>query len=386
MTMNATPSADAERADQIRLLKDSASAFAAGRLLVSRARRLRGALPEFEPAMFAELAGQGWTGLLVPESLGGFGLGFAEARVVVEALAARLAPEPLVPVAVLAAGVLRRCGESPVRDELLSALAEGKAIPALAWQNVDGGLDAGAAPFSAQRAGEGWTLSGEARFVRPGSGATHVLLLAQPDGAPGVFVAELGASGLALSTEPQADGTGLARVRADQLRIARDHLLRLDLVSLEQALDEATVMNAVELLALMSRMRAMTLDYIKTRVQFGKPIGSCQVLQHRAVDMLIHEELAQAVVTEAIAALDAPETTATQRASLASRAKARAAESLTQISRESIQLHGGIAVTDEYDLSLYVNRALALLPWLGNALAHRRRYVRLNPPMPERED
>ncbi|MGQ0696706.1 MAG: acyl-CoA dehydrogenase family protein [Panacagrimonas sp.] len=384
--MNASPSADAERADQIRLLKDSAIAFAAGRMPLSRSRRLRGARPEFEPAMFAELAGQGWTGLLVPESLGGFGLGFAEARVVVEALAAQLAPEPLVPVAVLAAGVLRRCGDSPVRDALLTALAEGKAAPALAWQNVDGGLDAGVAPFSARREGEGWTLSGEARFVRPGSGATHLLLLAQIDGAPGVFVAEAGASGLKLSTEPLADGTGMARVRADQLRIPYDHLLRLDREALERTLDEATVMNAVELLALMSRMRAMTLDYIKTRVQFGKPIGSFQVLQHRAVDMLIQEELAQAVVTEAVAALDAPETTPQQRASLASRAKARAAESLTQISRESIQLHGGIAVTDEYDLSLYVNRTLALLPWLGNALAHRRRYVRLNPPTPESED
>jgi alkylation response protein AidB-like acyl-CoA dehydrogenase len=175
-------------------------------------------------------------------------------------------------------------------------------------------------------------------------------------------------------------------VRADQLRVAGDHGLRLDRAALDQALDEATVMNAVELLALMSRMRAMTLDYIKTRVQFGKPIGSFQVLQHRAVDMLIQEELAQAVIGEAVAALDAPETTPQQRASIASRAKARAAESLTQISRESIQLHGGIAVTDEYDLSLYVNRALALVPWLGNALAHRRRYVRLNPPTPESED
>jgi alkylation response protein AidB-like acyl-CoA dehydrogenase len=384
--MNPTPSADAERADQIRLLKDSASAFAAGRLPLTRARKLRAAIPEFDPAMFAELAGQGWTGLLVPESLGGFGLGFGEARVVVEALAAQLAPEPMVPVAVLAAGVLRRCGESPVRDALLTALAEGKAVPALAWQNADGGLDAGAAPFSAQRSGEGWTLSGEARFVRPGSGATHLLLLAQIDGAPYLFVTETGASGLRLTTEPQADGTGLARVRADQLRVAGDHGLRLDRAALDQALDEATVMNAVELLALMSRMRAMTLDYIKTRVQFGKPIGSFQVLQHRAVDMLIQEELAQAVIGEAVAALDAAETTPQQRASLASRAKARAAESLTLISRESIQLHGGIAVTDEYDLSLYVNRALALVPWLGNALAHRRRYVRLNPPTPESED
>lgn len=379
--MNTLSPMDAERVDQIRLLEDSAAAFAAGRMPLARARRLRGAQPEFEPAMLAELAGQGWAGLLVPEAFGGFGLGFAEARVVVEALSARLAPEPVVPVMVLAAGLLRRCEPSPGRDMLLIGIAEGSEAPGVAWQGVVGGIDSSVAPFTASRQGESWTLDGEARFIRPGSGATRYLLLAVVDGDPCLFSAAPGTEGLEVKAEAQADGTSLARLNACRLRLDAAAALPLSQESLRAALDEATVMNAVELLAIMSCMRTMTLDYLKTRVQFGKQIGSFQVLQHRAVDMLIQEELAKAVVAEAVAALDA-NAPARQRASLASRAKARAAEALTQISREAIQLHGGIAITDEYDLGLYANRALALLPWLGNALAHRRRYVSFNPPAP----
>lgn len=373
-------SAQAERDDQVRLLQDSVTAFAAGRLPLARARKLRKAQPEFDPAMFEELAGQGWTGLLLPEEFGGFGLGFAEARVVIEGLAAQLAPEPLVPVAVLAAGALRRCAKSAQRDELLGALAAGTAVPGLVWQNVAGSLELEQPPFSAVPAGEGWTLEGEARFVRPGSGATVYLLLASTPQGVALFVVEPGSSGLEVKHEAQADGTSLARLKATKLRVNAAAALTLARADLAAALDEALVMNAVELLALITRMRAMTLDYLKTRVQFGKAIGSFQSLQHRSADMLIQEELTRAVVGQAVAALDA-DLPQHKRSSMASRAKARAAEAAMSIAREAIQLHGGIAVTDEYDLSLYVNRVLSLVPWLGNAQAHRRRYVRLNPPV-----
>ncbi len=387
--MSAQPAADtsaqAERDDQLRLLQDSVTAFAAGRLPLARARQLRKAQPEFDPAMFEELAGQGWTGLLLPEAFGGFGLGFAEARVVIEGLAGQLAPEPLVPVAVLAAGALRRCAKSTRRDELLAALAAGKAVPGLAWQNLAGDLEIEQPPFTAVAAGDGWTLQGEARFVRPGSGATDYLLLASTPQGVALFAVEADCSGLAVKHEAQADGTWLARLKASALPVTASAALSLDRTDLAAALDEALVMNAVELFALITRMRAMTLDYIKTRVQFGKAIGSFQSLQHRSADMLIQEELTRAVVGQAVAALDA-ELPPHKRTSMASRAKARAAEVAMSTAREAIQMHGGIAVTDEYDLSLYVNRVLSLAPWLGNAQAHRRRYVRLNPPVAASQD
>ena len=382
--MSAQPTPDAiaqaERDDQVRLLQDSVTAFAAGRLPLSRARKLRKAQPEFDPAMFEELAGQGWTGLLLPEEFGGFGLGFAEARVVIEGLAAQLAPEPMVPVAVLAAGALRRCAQSVQRDELLGAVAAGTAVPGLVWQDVAGSLELDSPPFTAAPAGDGWTLDGEARFVRPGSGATEYLLLASTPKGVALFAVAPGSSGLEVQHEVQADGTALARLKATQLSVNAGAALTLDRADLAATLDEALVMNAVELFALIVRMRAMTLDYLKTRMQFGKAIGSFQSLQHRSADMLMQEELTRAVVGQAVAALDA-DVSQHRRTSMASRAKARAAEVAMSTAREAIQMHGGIAVTDEYDLSLYVNRVLSLAPWLGNAQAHRRRYVRLNPPV-----
>ncbi len=371
---------EAERSDQLRLLADSATAFASGRLSLARARKLRGEKPEFDPAMLAELAGQGWTGLLLPEELGGFGLGFAEAAVVIDSVAGQLAPEPLVPVAVLAAGVLRRCAAGERRDALLGGIADGSVIPGLAWQNATGGLDPADPAFTATVQGEGWSVSGQARFVRPGSGATHFLLAARSDKGIELLVVEAGSDGLKLVSEAQADGTSLARISVEGLRVAADAHLSLSAADFAAAIDEAVLMNAVELLALLRRMRTMTQDYLKTRVQFGKPIGSFQALQHRAVDLLIQEELTAACLNQAIAAFDAGSCSVDERSSYASRAKARAAEAAMWTAREAMQMHGGIGVTDEYELSLYVNRTLALAPWLGNASAHRRRYVRLNPP------
>ena len=131
-----------------------------------------------------------------------------------------------------------------------------------------------------------------------------------------------------------------------------------------------------ELAGVMDRALEMTLDYLKTRVQFGKPIGAFQALQHRAVDLYIHKELANAVLNEALALLDrGPDAAA--RAALASRVKARCSDAALKITRETIQLHGAIGFTDEYDAGLYLKRALTLAAWLGHPVWHRRRYARL---------
>jgi alkylation response protein AidB-like acyl-CoA dehydrogenase len=366
-----------ERAEQFRLLSDSVTAFAAGRLPLTRARRMRGAVPEFDAAMIAELAGQGWTGLLIEESCGGLGLGFAEAAAVVEGLAAQLTPEPYVPVAVLAARLLQAAAPGARRNALLAGIADGSLAPACAWQDVGGEFDPARPAFAASRGTGGWVINGEARFVRPGSGASLYLLVARGEQGWALFEAPTSAPGLEVRTEPQADGTALARIRANGLRLSE--ALPIGAGDFSAVLDQTLVMNAVELLALIRRMRAMTLEYTRTRVQFGKPIGSFQALQHRQVDLLIGEELTAAAVKEAIGALDAG-APAARRASLACRAKIRAAETAVHTAREAIQMHGGIGVTDEYDLGLYVNRTLTLAPWLGNARLHRQRWLQLNPP------
>jgi alkylation response protein AidB-like acyl-CoA dehydrogenase len=123
----------------------------------------------------------------------------------------------------------------------------------------------------------------------------------------------------------------------------------------------------------------MTLNYLRTRVQFGKPIGSFQALQHRAVDMYIQKELTRATLGAALAAILNPGCTPEQRALAASSVKARASQAALAICKEALQMHGAIGYTDEYDLGLYFNRALVLSAWLGNTGAHRRRYAGLAP-------
>ncbi len=149
--------------------------------------------------------------------------------------------------------------------------------------------------------------------------------------------------------------------------------------ALTHAYDEALVMTSVELLALQRAMLSMTLEYLRTRVQFGKPIGSFQALQHRAVDLLIQQELTSAVVGQAITLLDGT-ATVVERSAMASRTKARASDAGLLMARESVQMHGAIGFTDEYDLGLYVQRALVLSAWLGNAQTQRRRYASITAP------
>ena len=137
-------------------------------------------------------------------------------------------------------------------------------------------------------------------------------------------------------------------------------------------------MAGAELFGVMSRALDLSVDYMKTRVQFGKPIGSFQALAHRAVDLHIQRELASAVLDDAVALFDS-DAGAAQRSVMASRVKARCSDAGLRITREAIQIHGAIGFTDEYDAGLYLQRAMTLSAWLGNAASHRRRYAALAP-------
>lgn len=362
-----------EASERRRLIAEAAESFAQSRLPLARSRALRGTIPEFDAAVYAQFAESGWIGMLAPEALGGHGLGLADMKPVIQALAARLAPEPLVPAAVAAVGLLAGCDPADRRDSLLASVIDGRSVPGLAWQHPSGTLPDTAAPFSASREGSTWIVRGESRFVRPGSGATGYLLLAHAEDRCWLMECPLQVEGLRSGREPLADGTSLGYLRAQEIRIPAASAMSLRAASVADVLNRTLVMNAVELLGLMSSMRLMTLEYLKTRVQFGRAIGSFQALQHRAVDMLLQEELSAAVIDDAIAALDGP-SDATEAAMLASRAKARAAHAALHIAKESMQMHGAIGTTEEYDLSLYVNRTLALAPWLGNAAHHRERF------------
>jgi alkylation response protein AidB-like acyl-CoA dehydrogenase len=185
------------------------------------------------------------------------------------------------------------------------------------------------------------------------------------------------AAGVSRELEAIADGRHFGTVTLDDALVSRERVLASGdaaQAALSRALDRAAAVASAELYGVMSRALEMSVDYMKTRVQFGKPIGSFQALQHRAVDLYIQQQLASAVLEQGLRDLDRdPEPAA--RAAIASRSKARCSDAGLRIAREAIQIHGAIGFTDEYDAGLYLKRALVLAAWLGNATYHRRRYA-----------
>ncbi len=371
---------ETERQDNIRMLRESAQSFAAKESPLARARGLRGTATGFDRGFWGKLAEQGWTGLLVPESCDGYGQGFGEMAAVVTELAAQAAPEPVVPALVFASRLIQHSGAGELQHRLLAQIAAGELVPAVAWQEDIAGLavNLGAAQAVTQRVGDRVRLAGEKHHVRPGAGCDGFVVSARgEDGAMALFWVPANTPGVIASPVPLADGSSSSRVRFDPAMLDPGQCLAQGapaLHAMTRAYDEALVMTSVELLALQRAMLSMTLEYLRTRVQFGKPIGSFQSLQHRAVDLLIQQELTATVVGQAIDVLDGAAADS-ERSAMASRVKARASDAGLLIARESVQLHGAIGFTDEYDLGLYLQRALVLSAWLGNAQTQRRRYA-----------
>lgn len=379
----------ADRTEERALLRTSAAAFVGRESPPSRSRALRGKAPGFDLRFWAALAQQGWTGLLAPESAGGYGQGLAEMAEVVSALAGQAAPEPVTPVVVFAGRLLAGCGHGGMAAQLLEQTAAGQLLPAVAWLEDASGSEsfdrqghAAEPALVCARGASGLQLRGRKLHVRPGAGASgYIVTAASSEGLALVWVpAE--AAGCKRELLRQADGTFAARLDFDNVVLPASHLLASGeraRAAFAAACDEALVMAGVELLACARRMLEMTLEYLRNRQQFGKAIGAYQALQHRAVDLLIQRELSSALVTHALAELDRG-IAGLERAQLAARVKARCSEAALTIAREAVQMHGAIGVTDEHDLGLYLQRALVLSAWLGNAGQQRRRYAALTRP------
>jgi alkylation response protein AidB-like acyl-CoA dehydrogenase len=372
---------DSTGADDRRILAQSVADFARRASDMARVRKWRGVAPGFDRALWQEMAAMGWTGLLVPERHGGLGLGFAEMAEVSRGLARALMPEPLVPCAVLAVRALVHCGNDALGGELLARIASGELIAALAWQERAGDLGKQAPATTARLQAGQVVLQGAKRFVAGAAGADGFVVSAGM-GAGSVLVwLPAATAGARLDLEPLADGRFAGRLTLDAVKLPQAHLLapaEIAQPALERAVDEATVMASAELLGIVEQTLAMTLDYLRTRVQFGRAIGSFQALQHRAVDLYVQEQLALVALADALAATDSPLLDAAGIAAI-SRAKARCSDAAALITRQAIQMHGAIGFTEDSDVGLYVKRALTLAAWLGNSAYHRRRYAAAAP-------
>ena len=363
--------------DTLRMLRDSAADFAA--LDAARVRRLRTSDPGFERGVWRQMADLGWLGVLIPEEHGGLGLGLRAAAIIAEQLGRALFPEPYADSAVAATLALLHGDNAALKQRLLPQLAGGECIASLAWQGERGGLELEQCAIELRAQGARMLLEGSSRYAAVPSADGFIVAARSAQGLELHWV-ERTAAGLTCESEPRADGSASAWLHLRAVETSAGTRVATSATAssaLQLALDNATVIASAELLGVMDCALEMTLDYLRTRVQFGRPIGSFQALQHRAVDMYIQKEMTRATLQAALTAIETPGCTTQARILAASSAKARASHAALAICKEALQMHGAIGYTDEYDLGLYFNRALVLAAWLGNASAHRSRYSQL---------
>jgi alkylation response protein AidB-like acyl-CoA dehydrogenase len=365
-----------------RMLRDSAADFVARSDLAKNVRAWRGKTPGFDRARWSEMAGLGWTGIRVPEEFGGAGLAVADAVALLMETARGLGPEPLSAVAILAARAIVEGGEPAACTALLPGLCDGSRILVAAFADAAGQMSASEVSAQARDAAGAVTLTGTKLYISGAAGADGFIVAAREADGVGLFHVAREAQGVTLDLRPWTDGTFCGTLRLDRVMVAAaDRVASASRGerALDAALEEARVAASAEMLGLMSEAQARTLDYLRTRKQFGKAIGSFQALQHRSVDLFVEIELTRAALDRAVRTLDATDDPR-ERALAASACKARASDAALHVAREAIQMHGAIGYTDEHDIGLFVRRALVLSAWLGNAGAHRRRYERLAPP------
>lgn len=351
--------------EELQLMRTSVRALLERSGGVGRARKSRAAGEAWSADVMAELAQAGVFAAAVPEAEGGLGMGLAAAGIIAEEVGRVLAPEPVVATIGLGIGLLRRlCPGHPLLGEALSGIA----VLATAWQER-GSSSASDKPTCRLR---GDVLTGTKSWVVGSAAANRLLVVADADGRPALASVDPRASGVSIEMRRQADGSEAAEVHfaGAPAEVLAEGSAAVG-SALADAVSDATALAAAELIGLSARAVEITLEHIATREQFGKPIGSFQVIQHRAVDMHVMREVAEASVREALEQMDASSSSRV-RAQQASRAKARACTAARMITRQAIQLHGAVGYTYEYDIGLYLNRSLVLSAWLGDAAHHRR--------------
>lgn len=367
------------------MIRDQAKSWVTEKSPVTAFRKLRdsGNSEGFDRAVWKEMAEMGWSGILIPENYGGTGLGYLTLGLVLEETGRTLTASPLVSTALTATTALLLGASDAQKQAWLSRIAEGNAIATLA-------VDEGAhhAPervaFKAEKAGSGFRLNGRKTFVLDGGTADLIIVAARTGGKSGeksgitLFLVEGSASGLSREKLKTVDHRGVANLTFKDVSVTGDAVLgSVDngFGLLESTLDRARAGLSAEMLGHGVQSFETTLDYLKTRVQFGQPIGTFQALQHRAAKMFTDLELARSCVEAALVAIDRD---ANDVAQLSSLAKAKVGDVVHLVSNEMVQMHGGIGMTDAHDAGLYLKRARAQEATFGGSSYHRDRYATLN--------
>ncbi len=359
--------------DDQTVLQDTIRDFVAEHAPVSHMRALRDAEDEtgFSRDLWKQFAEMGFTGILIGEDQGGLGLGHVEAGVVLEQIGRNLSPSPFLTTAVAAVEALKGTGQA---ERWFPGIIAGETVAALAIDEAAKHRDSIA--MTAERAGNGFRLTGAKRFVAHGHTADLIIVAARTaggaDDADGItlFAVPKDAAGLSANAERLADASLAARLDFDGVEVDADAVIgEVDAgrAPLDRLLRAGRTGASAELLGVGGGAMDMTIGYMKQRKQFGTLIGSFQALQHRAAHLYSEMEVARAAVLKAQQLLDLSHDKADEAVSVA---KAMTALATTLSVQESVQMHGGIGMTDEYDIGFYMKRARVLAELFGDANFH----------------
>jgi len=338
-------------------------------------RRVMETTEGHDPAVWAQLVELGLTGLVIAPEFGGAGLGPVELELVMEETGAALLASPLLSSSVLAAGLLAAANDAAVNKRLLPAMAAGKTIATVAMTGDAGTWTADGVAVSARADGDKWLLDGRANYVTHAQLADVLLVLARTPAGIRIFEVAAKAAGVAISPLPTFDRT-LRLARIDFAGVAATPVGTAGWPAAEAALQLVLVALAGEQAGGARRMFEKTVDYAKTRIQFGRAIGSFQAIKHMAADLLIEVESATSAARAAATALDAAGEGSNEPADAAVHLAAFAcADAYTTVTATAVQMHGGIAFTWEHPAHLYLRRARAQAQLFGTPAYHRERFL-----------
>ena len=369
--------------DDQRMLQDTVRPFMADEGAIKkqlRHWRETGCTDGYGTDLWKQFAELGLTGILIPESQGGAGLGAVEAGVVLEEIGRNLTPSPFLTTAVAA---VRALDGSAQAERWFPGILSGETVAAVA---IDEGRHHNPATtaLAAKRQGNGFVLNGTKQFVLHGNSADVILVAARTAGSSGetagltLFAVEKGANGLDVETATLADSSKAARLSFDTVAVDADAAVgEIDggWAPLCRALDAGRAGAASELVGVAAGASEMTFEYLKQRKQFGRLIGEYQALQHRAAHLYGEIEIARATALKAAQLLDAGDPRAELMVSVA---KAKAAKSAALAVQEGVQMHGGIGMTDEHDIGLYMKREAVLSELFGGPRYHTARVAELS--------
>jgi len=363
------------------LLRDSATRFGQDHYAFPAWRKRAAAGQGFDRGHWREMADLGWLALTASEADGGLGGSAVDVMVLMEVFGRFLMLEPYVSSCVIAPILLEQAALER-RGALMDEVIQGRTVVTVADAEAASGFDLGRVSTRARREGDDFILTGEKSHALDGGHADWFIVPARTRGevadADGVslFLVPASAAGLDVQPGRAMDHRLNARLRLRGVRVVQSALvgpLNGGLPLLRRALDHGIVARLAEALGAMEAVHALTLDYLKSRRQFGQPLSAFQVLQHRAVDTAIACEEARSMTYLATLSLDLPEV---ERARLVSAAKARVSQTSLFVARQAVQLHGGIGFSDELAVGHYLKRLTMIDMAFGNAAHHRLQFAR----------